>query len=224
MSKISSTSKIHKSRIHNNYVERNHRVTGAKSVNRVNPIDSIENNAGYSSGNYLYATDAFYDKLEKLSKEYKRFYHREKDLEQAIEDMDSNSDKLLECMTILVEKYNKAITALQSLEDEIGTNNSLTIKDILLSYQAELNDVGISIINDINLSINKETFLEQVINKDDILNTLFRPIRGMITKLYKVFRNISIPNKEAMEKQYNEIHADGFSERDYSGLLMDVKS
>lgn len=224
MTKISRASNIRRSRVHNNYVEQSHRVTGAKAVNRVKPVDGVGNNAYYSSGNYLFSTDAFYDKLDKLSKEYRRFYHRERDLEKAIEDMDKNSDKLLEYMTILIEKYNKAIIALQSLEDEIGTNKSLTIKDILLSYEGELNDVGISIMNDIDLSINEETFLEQVINKNDILNTLFRPIRGMITKLYKVFRNIKIPSKKSMEKQYNEIHTDGLSEKDYSGLLMDIKS
>lgn len=224
MGKISSTSKLNKSRVHNNYVEQNRRVTGANAINKVNPVDGIVNNANYSSGNYLFASDAFYDKLEKLSKEYRRFYHSERDLEHAIEDIDRNTDKLLEYMNNLIKKYNIAISALQNLEEDLGTNNTSIIENILLSYEIELNYVGVSIVNEKELEISNEDFIKSVINTQDVLSTLFRPIRGMITKLYKTFRNVRIPNNVIMENQYNQKNANEIQQEDYSGILMDIKS
>ncbi|MTI47499.1 hypothetical protein [Sporosalibacterium faouarense] len=222
MTKISRTSSIHRKRLHNDYVERNHSITSTGTIDRIKPVNPTENSTDYGSSNYLIASDIFYDKLKALSEEYRRFYHNERALEKVIENIDDDVDKLADRMEELVVKYNKAINSLVKFDNQFRTNHIDNIRDILSNYTKELSKVGISIVDQNELEIDLEYFTKNVINSEDAVVELFKPIRVMILRLYKSFKNIKVPKQNSLEKEYNDYEE--LSLNDYSGLLLDNKS
>lgn len=222
MGRISKTSSFQKKKIHSDYIGRNRKITETGMIERVKPISPSENSTKYSSSNYLIASDVFYDKLEQLREEYRKFYHHERDLEIAIESINNSKDKLSEHMMDLIFKYNRAISSLEDFDKICGTAHCLGIKEILLSFEGELNKVGINIINEKELDIDLDIFIERVINSRNPMSDLFKPVRAMIIKLYKGFKHIKIPKKNSFENQYKEY--DDLSSQDYNGIIIDEKS
>lgn len=225
MAKVSKSSSIHKKRIHNDYVDRNTRVTNASKVDKVTPVNSTENSTSYNSSNYLIASDMFYDKLEELRQEYKNFYHDELELEKAIKNVKSDkndNNKLVEHMNELINKYNIAVNSLSHFDRHFNTDYISDIKDIINDFEKELNKVGIKILKEKRLSMDESIFRKKVLSSADAMYNLFRPIRLMIIRLYKVFKNIKVPKDEGYDKKYRDYNE--LSSDDYSGLMLDEKS
>lgn len=219
MTKISSTSSVSKGRIHNSFVHRNKSVNRAASVEAVNSVNPISNNTNYSSSNHLMSSDAFYDKLEELKREYLNFYHHERNLEKTIVEIKEDEYSHIEHMKDLIDKYNRAILALSSLDKHLNTNHTDRIKSILWEYTRHLNAIGLYIVRDKELEINEEIFNNNLIDSKDNIIALFRPIKSMILTLYKGFKNIKGPKEETLEQKYQN-----FNNLHYSGILLDKKS
>lgn len=220
MTKISSTSSLRSKRIHSSFVHRTRTlIDRASPVDPVNPVTPVTNNISYSSANHLMSSDAFYDKLETLEKEYLNFYHQERNLQKTVDAIEENMDLDIIYMKNLIDKYNKTTSALKSFDQQINTNHSKGIKNILNQYKFHLNNMGIYIVEDNKLKLKEEVFKENLIESKDNLKQGFNPIREMILKLYKRFRNIKGPDKEDIESKYNDL-----SNRDYRGIIMDKES
>jgi len=219
MTKISSTSSVSKGRIHNSFVHRNKSVSRANSVEAVNSVNPISNNTNYSSSNHLMSSDAFYDKLEDLKREYLNFYHHERNLERTIEEIKEDDYSHIDHMKDLIDKYNRAIKALSSFDKHLNTNHTEDIKMILWEYKRHLNQIGIDIVRDKELEINEDIFINKLINLSDNIKDLFRPIKSMVLRLYRGFKNIKVPKGEALEQKYQNFNRIG-----YSGILLDKKS
>lgn len=217
MSKIRPTSSIRNKRIHSSFVHRT-RTLGARatSVDPVNPVNPVENQIAYSSANHLMSSDAFYDKLENLEREYLNFYHQERNLQKAIDAIEENMDLDIVYMKNLIDKYNRTAIALKHFDKEINTNHSQGINDILIQYKSDLNHIGIYLVEDNRLEIDEEIFKESLLTSKDNLSKAFNPMRTMILRLYKRFRNIKGPDREDLESKYNDL-----SNRDFSGIIMD---
>lgn len=220
MPKIPATSSIQSKRIHSSFVERT-RTLGerATSVDPVNPVTPVENETAYSSANHLMSSDAFYEKLEELKKEYLDFYHNERNLKEAIEQIEENIDLDLKHMKNLINKYNKAMLSLEHFDKQLETNHKNNIKIILKQYESNLNKIGIYIIENKLLELDEYEFKSALINSKNNLDELLNPIRYMILQLYKEFRNIQIPNRESLDVKYEEL-----THNDYSGIILDKKS
>ena len=132
MVKISSKSSMKSKRIHSSYIQRNRVIRGSSStVDPVDPVTPVINDISYSSANHLMSSDAFYDKLEELTKEYLNFYHQERNLKKAIDAIEENMDVDLIYIIDLVDKYNNTSKALKNFDKQIHTNHSENIKNIL---------------------------------------------------------------------------------------------
>lgn len=220
MTKISSTSSIRSKRIHSSFVERTRTLGNRPSaVDPVNPVTPVTNNINYSSANHLMASDAFYDKLEELEKEYLNFYHSERNLQKAIEDIREDMDLDIKHMKNLIDKYNKTILSLENFDKQLGTNHINNIKDILKKYESNLDGIGIYIDEDKLLKINENEFKDTLINAKNNIDEILHPIRNMVLKLYREFRNIKVPNKDNLESKYTD-----FPNGSYNGILLDKKS
>lgn len=213
--KVSKTSSIKKSRIHKSYIDRHNTVNRANAVNSITRIKKIQNTIYYSSENHLMSYDAYYDTLNELKKEYKKFYHDEQLLERAIENFDTTKDTLLENMKELIAKYNNAILSLESFDKVFSTDNTKKIKAILYSFKNELDNLGIFIVRNKELELDEKIFIEKIKTSHNALDFLFQPTKGLILKLYTAFRNIKIPKKDCIEKNYNNA--------EYKGMLLDDK-
>lgn len=217
MPKISRTS-IRSKRIHSSFVHRTRalgaRATAVEAVNRVNKVD---NPVSYSSANHLMSSDSFYEKLENLEREYLNFYHQERNLHKAIDALEEDKDLDIVYMKELLKSYNKTASALRNFDKEINTNHSQAIKEILIEYKSSLNNMGVYIVEDNHLELDESLFKDKLLASKDNFAEDFKPIRSMILKLYKRFRNIKGPSREDLDRKYDE-----FPRRDYTGVIMDT--
>lgn len=211
--KISS---VKKARIRTSFVDRNTSVGRTDAVDSITSIKKIQNSSYYSSENHLMIYDDFYDNLKELRDEYKRFYHDEQLLEKAIDNFDTDKDKLLKNMKELIRKYNNAIKSLASFDGAFGTNHVKKIQSLLYDFEKERENLGIHILSSNELKLDEETFVGKIQNNENVLDFLFEPAKGLILKIYYTFRNIKISKKTAIEDKY-----DGAV---YKGMLLDNKT
>ncbi|WIF94177.1 hypothetical protein [Caminicella sporogenes] len=211
--KISKTSSIKKSRIHNSYIDRNNTVNKPNAISSITPIKKIQNTVYYSSGNHLMSYDEYYDSLRELKKEYKKFYHDEQLLEKTIENFDENKEKLLKNMKELLTKYNTAILSLESFDKAFNTDNVKKIKAIIHSFKDKLNNLGIYIVRDKELEIDDKIFIDKIKKSQNALDFLFEPAKGLILKIYYAFKSIKVPLKDSKSKKYDN--------KEYIGLILD---
>ena len=220
MTRISRSSSVEKRRIHSSYVHRNKTVIDrASSVEKVTPVNPVFNNISYSSANHLMYSDTLYDNLIALKNEYLNFYHHERNLQQTIAEIDEDNLISIDKMKDLIDKYNMAIRALKTFDIHLRTNFAEDIKNIIQEYEVDLNKIGISIIKEKELIIDEVDFKNSLIQAQDDGLELFKPIKWMILKLYKGFRNIKGPYKEGYDDKYPDI-----VEGDSSGMVLDEKS
>lgn len=209
-----------KHRYRNSYVDRTRSVSNTGNIGPVEPVNRVENNVGYSSVNHLIASDEFYDKLEKLTEEYRKFYHHERNLEKAIKNIEENKEWALENMRELIDKYNKAIIALEKFDKHLHTDHAVRINNIILDFEKDLNNIGIEKNREKELNINETIFMNNMSNLDkERMKELLKPIRIMIKRLYKGFKSIKGPGKEYFDREY-----DSMESIDYSGLILNEKS
>ena len=220
MTRISRSSSVEKSRIHSSYVHRNKTVIDrASSVDKVTPVNPVFNNISYSSANHLMYSDSLYDNLIALKNEYLNFYHHERNLQKSIAEIDDDNLISIEKMKNLIDKYNMAIKALDTFDLHLRTNFTQGIRSIIHEYEEDLNRIGISIVRNKELQINENDFKDSLILAQDEGQELFKPIKWMILKLYKGFRNIKGPYKDGYDDKYPDIVPG-----DASGMVLDEKS
>ena len=220
MTRITRTQSVEKSRIRTSFVRRNSTVVDrASSVEAVTPVNPVFNNINYSSANHLMYSDTLYDNLMDLKDEYLNFYHHERNLQQSIAEIDEDNFIPIEKMKNLIDKYNMAINALSTFDLHLRTNFAEGIRDIIHEYEADLNKIGIIIIKDKELEIDEKDFMDSLIQAQDDGAELFKPIKGMILKLYRGFRNIKGPYREGYDDKYPEI-----LEGDSAGMVFDKRS
>ncbi len=219
MTKIRSTNSVKSKRIHSSYVQRNRVVSQSSSIDPVQPVNPVHNDIGSSSANHLLSSDAFYEKLEELTKEYLNFYHQERNLKKAIDDIEEDMDIDLVYIKELLNKYNRTTKALNKFDQQLNTNHSENIAIILQEYKYDLNQMGIFIHGDNSLYLDEDLFKSNLLESKDNFKKAFNPMRRMILRLYRNFTNIQGPYRDRAEAKY-----DDFPNRDYTGLVMDKKS
>lgn len=210
------SNRIQKYRAHNIVVDR---MTNTDSTGIVTPVERVKpvtNNPNLISYNSLLASDEFYDKLSRLQKEYRRFYHDQQELEKALKNMSENSESLIEHMKVLVEKYNLAIESLKKFDLYFNTNNRQDIEAILDEFKDNLKDIGVEMLENGALKFYEFKFKRSVMKSNDALKFLFVPIKGLIIKLHRAFKNIKIPQEEEAYFEYGGMG--------YNGLFTDIKA
>lgn len=192
--KVSSVSP---KRVHNNYVLRSKAVNRSEEVENVKPVPKSNNQPSYSSGNYLIASDDFYENLQKLTKEYKRFYADHRQFEKATKDLEI-TEALFSHIKELVDKYNEAIKSLRDFDKTFGTDHVNNIKKQLEIYSKYLENIGITVEDNVQLNLNQERLQEVLVSTENPLE-IYKPMKGLIIKLYKEFKNINLPKNNSKD-------------------------
>ncbi|AKL94832.1 hypothetical protein CACET_c13670 [Clostridium aceticum] len=219
MTRTTKVSSVANRRIHNLYVDRVRSVSRTEETEAVEPVGKVKNQTAFPSANYLMVSDAFYENLEELKKEYKKFYHDHRKLEEAIKELNYHDDQFLDHMKNLIEKYNSAMNSLKTLDKALGTNRMREIEEILEAFEDALRDIGITLNEEKEMNMEEDIFVKKIGDYSNTLTFLFEPVKGMVIRLYKAFKNIKLPSKNPVNKQY-----DGFIDGDVSGMLMNEKS
>lgn len=211
---VSRTSRT-KYRIHNSFVERSRQLKNTSGIDRVSPANKTENNTYNPNANHLFASDQFYDNLDRLKDEYYSFYHNEIKLEEAIKNFQRDKEHMANNMKELIKKYNSALRSLEALDAEFSTDHNEEIKSIVRGYRYPLIEFGVTIDSIERLKINNKKFIEKIENSKDLENQI-KPLKELIIKLYKSFKSIQVPNNNSIEG-YN---ADDI---EYSGILINQR-
>ncbi|WP_432664632.1 hypothetical protein R9X47_00140 [Wukongibacter baidiensis] len=209
-------SSVKKARIRTSFVDRKTNVGKTDAVESISSVKRIQNSAYHSSENSLMFFENFYDNLKELKEEYKKFYHDEQLLEEAIDNLSKDDEELLNNMNELISKYNNAITSLDSFDRTFGTNHVNKIENLLAEFETPLKNLGINIIGGKELGLDEKMFSEKIKGNENALGFLFEPTKGLILKIYSVFRNIKVPKKTALESKYEDVV--------YRGMLLDNKT
>ncbi|WP_156778774.1 hypothetical protein [Clostridium formicaceticum] len=219
MTRTTKVSSVANRRIHNLYVDRVRSVNRAEGTEAVGPVDKVKNQTAFPSAGYLMMSDTFYENLEELKREYKKFYHNHRKLEEAIKELDYHDDQFMEHMKNLIEKYNDAINSLKMLDKVLGTNHIRGIEEILEIFRDPLAEIGITINEEKEMVMEEEVFAKKVKDYSNTLTFLFEPVKGMVIRLYKAFKNIKHPSKNAINKQY-----DGPVDGEVAGMMINEKT
>lgn len=219
MSKISSSTSIRSKRMHSNFGEQNRIVLNrADVVTPVDPVKPVKNETSYSSGNYLYASDQFYEKLEKLRREYLNFYHSERYLKEAIDEISDTSVIDYSNIKNLIDRYNHTILALDIFDKHISSDNASAVKATLDAFSKDLNKIGIYIVREKELEINEIKFKDSLIASKDNLDPLLSPIRQFVLQVYRAFIEI----RQKSPSHLDNIYDDEYVEK--AGMILDNKA
>lgn len=207
---------VKSSRIRTSFVDRKTNVGKTDAIESISSIKQVQHSTYNSSENHLMFYDDFYENLKELKEEYKRFYHDEQLLEKAINSLDKDDGELLKNMRDLILKYNNAINSLDSFDRAFGSNHVSKIENLLAKFENPLKDLGVNIVGSKELALHEKIFCEKIKSNELALELLFEPTKGLILKIYSVFRNVKIPKKSALERKYDDIV--------YKGMLLDNKT
>lgn len=194
---VDRISDVKKDRIRNITVERNTSIEDTYAVEAVKPVKKVTNRLDYMGENSLLLSDEFYDRLASLKREYKHFYQNEQKLESAIRKLKEGKDHLTDNMANLVEKYNSALVSLNSFDTAYSTCHSERIKKTVMEFKGELENIGIYIREKGLLEIKKEELKHKLSDTEYVMQFLFEPVKGLITKLYRAFRSINVPEEKS---------------------------
>lgn len=210
MTKISRASSLKSSRIRSNFVNRLTTPQQVEEIEPLSPAVNLQNKTAYSRENQLLNYDIYYEKMKELKKEFKNFYRKKLALEKAINNLDTIRQSPADSLETLIDKYNETLLSLEGFDEAAGTNLANKIKEIPLKYKAPLQQVGIELIDNKLMNLDKDFWTHA--NNYIILqlNLLFTPRKGMIAQLLQAFQTITI-NKGSLPF-------------DMRGLVIDDKS
>ncbi|WP_096199016.1 hypothetical protein [Bacillus sp. FJAT-45350] len=217
MSRISRlSSSLKANRIRGNYVSSMNQTQEIKRVEPLDPVGKTKNPVNYPSENYLDSYDRYYEKLKELKVEFKKFYHHEKELYEAIVNLDENKQKVVKHTSHLIDKYNQALQALASFDKAAGTNHIDSIRNVFHSFSEQLEPLGVYEEESGLLKFQPEKFITYIEENDEVFDSVFSQFKKMILREYKSFTSIRVP-----KEQYSRYEQPIFN---YKGLFIEEES
>ncbi|AOT68555.1 hypothetical protein [Geosporobacter ferrireducens] len=194
---IKKISSANRTRVYTMYVDRNTEVGKIDGVKPVNKISKISNKNFQSSDNTFLSTSSFYEQLRALKEQYHAYYQAERDLEETIETFKNEEhEDILTVIKSLIKKYNSAIASLQDFDHRFGTQHAKTVYSIVLLHKPQLYKIGITFDRNFHLFLNETVLIQSLKDHKNITNFLFDTKNGFISKIYRSFKEIKVPNKE----------------------------
>ncbi|WP_216828310.1 hypothetical protein [Alkalihalobacterium elongatum] len=215
MNRITRVSSLRTNRIRANYVNR----MNAQNVNKIEPLAPVEkgkNNTEQPSENYLNSYDHYYEKLNDLKKEFKTFYHQEKVLLRAIQDLDIHEQKLIKQTDNLISKYNQTLKALYSYDQTVSGQHVRNVRQTLQPFQSEMEQLGITEDPQGFLFFLPRKFIKFIQSDETDFEELLIKFRQLIIESYKSLTKIRIKNQTA-----NPYEATPF---EYKGLIIEEET
>lgn len=217
MSRISRVSpNLRANRIRTNHVNRLDRGSAINRVEALSPIEKGKNERDLPSENYLNSYERYYRKFHELKKEFRKFYHQEKELLEAIQHLDENQQRFARHTNDLIDKYNQALQALADFDFVAGTNHVAHVRSVLQSFSKELAQIGITEDESGLLHFDAKVFAEFLTNDQETIEHTLLQFKSMILQNYKSFTKIQLENKKK-----NPYEQQPFQ---YKGLIIEEQS
>ncbi len=210
MSKISRVSSLKSSRIRSSHVNRLTTPQQVEEIEPLSPAANLQNKTAYPHENQLLDYDIYYEKIKELKKDFKTFHRNKQALIKAITDFDSITQNPTNSLEDVINKYNETILSLEAFDKAAGTNLAHEIKQIPFKYRSPLKKVGIELLDNKIMYLDKEVWKQKDNYRLLLLNQLFKPKEGMMHQLLQAFQSLKIDSKA--------------SNLDIRGLVIDDKS
>ncbi|TWI57246.1 hypothetical protein [Halalkalibacter nanhaiisediminis] len=196
MTRISRVSPLKTARIHEIYVNRMTNVAYVDYIESIERLEKSNKPMNHSSENYLLSYEHYYKSIQELKKEFKRFYHHEKELHEAISQLDKNNKQVIIQTDNLIHKYNQALTALRDFDSLAGSNHVESIHHVFTTFAKDFAEIGITENSDYTLSLDTKRFLDFLLHSDQSDAELISRFKSMILKEYQSFMRIKGPKKQ----------------------------
>lgn len=216
MSRISRINNLRANRIRTNYVNRLDRGSHINRVEPLNPVEKQRNELEQPSENFLNSFEHYYSKFHELKKEFHKFYHHEKELLDAIQNLDEHHQKITKYTDDLVEKYNHALKSLADFDLVAGTQHVEYVRDVLRSFSKQLNEIGVTENEFGFLDFQPKIFAEFIAKDPKMVEETLSQLKTMIIQCYKSFTKIHVKNQRK-----NPYEQQPFQ---YKGLLIEEES
>lgn len=196
-----SFNRVRIERIRTNYVNRLTSSTSVQAVEGIEATQPIENETKHPTDNFILSYERYYRALQDLKEEFKQFYHHEQELKKAIEQFNANETFIYQTEQ-LIEKFNKAITALQQYDRTAGTEHTEAIIAILQQYEKAFSKIGISISKQVYLLFEPKKLLLYLTTSEKKEVALLSQFKSLILKEYYSFLKVKSPRSK-IEKSYD---------------------
>lgn len=222
---MSSVSSINRHRINTYHVNRKNNNLEVAQVDRLQPVNPVQNSSASANDNFVMFSDMFYGKLMDLKSFYKRFYINEQALGDIIRQLkekggDSPARDLSQLVKELVEKYNAAFQSLEQFEKEIGLHHSRRLIKTMQKYAVHINRLGITLTGEGLLRVNVLMLDRNLEYHPEYLQVLLQPNHGLLHELNQQFKSVQAhPN----QNQFQQITA-SIAETVSKGSLVDKKT
>lgn len=217
MSRINRPSSLLRiNRLRANYVNR---MSAGASVDRVEPLNPTEkgkNQQEQPSESFLDSYETYYKKIGELKKEFKRFYHRERDLLEAISDLDENKQRIVKHTNDLIERYNQALLALTDFDQIAGTRHTSYVREVLQSFSEELSEIGVTEGDSGLLDFNPNVFVSFITKDTETIEQTIKRFKAMILQNYKSLTKIRISTEKKNPYEQKPF--------EYKGLFIEEES
>ncbi|KAB3539073.1 hypothetical protein F8154_01175 [Alkaliphilus pronyensis] len=222
MKKISSVSSDRISRM---YVDRKTSVKNIANVTPVDVIKPVKNNTSYANENFMLFTNSMYENLAELREHYKKFYLHQQELEDLLNSFkeskaDDSLQDIINQLEELVLKYNNAFLSLKAFEEKLKISHySKSIEDLLLDYKPQLARIGVTLMEDYSLLFKPSVLESNIRSNPEYLFFLFDYKRGLVKKLFKIFKSIkATPSTTSNNYEKEDLEASSLA-----GLLLDTR-
>ena len=222
---MANVSSVNRHRINTYQVNRKNNNLDVVQVDRLQPVNPVQNNTASANDNFAMFSEVFYGKLMDLKAFYKQFYHHEQALEDVIRRLkkghsSSITTGLKELVIELVEKYNLAFQSLKTFEKEIGLQHSRLLVKTIRKYEIHINRLGIRLLTTGLLKIDIPILERSLEYHPEYLQALIESDAGLLYELNHQFKSVQTqPNKSQFQKIQSSL-----SETMAKGSLVDEQS
>jgi len=220
-----SVSSVNRHRISTYHVNRKINNLDVSQVDRLEPVNPVQNNTASANDNFAMFSEVFYGKLMDLRRFYQRFYLHEQALEDVLERFRKGAEEalpeeLLDLIMELIEKYNRAYQSLTVFEKEIGINHSRLMLRTIRRYEVYLNRLGITLLSTGLLQVDREVLKRNLEHHPDYLQVMFNYRSGLLYELYMQFKSVQAQPNHSHYRQIHRQQAENF----VKGAIVDEKS
>ncbi|WP_227936813.1 hypothetical protein [Alkalihalobacillus deserti] len=190
MTRISKTAKVKAERLQSSYVGRMNEANGINKIEQVQRIEDLKNSTNHPSEHQLLSYERYYHTVKEANKEFKHYYNNEKDLYEAILNLDEQGKKLFSQLDEFVHKYNRALISLQNFDKLVGTEHVTKIHDLYVSFSEAFYSIGIKKNSNHTLSFNPHLVQEAINSSNSFVSELIYRFKDAVVEQYQALNKV----------------------------------
>jgi len=168
-------------------VERKTVNNAVRDVDAIRRVEKIRNETAYSSHNYIFESDSFYEHLKKAKKSMEEFSVNEYNLKNQIKRSSNECDDMYEKIVEAVASINNAINSIKVMDSFAGGYGFKKVVTLAAAY-SHIGNLGIK-FEDSRFVIEERLLKESLISGSMSADIIFDPDSGLLKKIFNILEN-----------------------------------